>query len=126
MQRNEQPEIKAAIDARLEDVVSKVNYRITLNNQLENARLKADRALTYSINGGIFHISPELISFATTLLNVGQDSAVLLDKNLNPIDIENLEQFRDDLINKYGEAMNQLMADFKAIKKNRTTESLLA
>lgn len=126
MKRNEQPEIKAAIDSRLEDVVSKVNYRITLNNQIENARLKAERGLTYSVNGGIFKISQDLISFTHALISMGQDTAIMMDSNKNPIEIPDLEEFQSNIINQYYETMNALMADIKATKRSRTTESLLA
>lgn len=125
MKRNLQPEIRAAIDTRLEDVINKANFRITLNNQLENARLKADRGLTYSVNGGTFKITPELISFVNTLRSMGQDDVILVDSNSNPIEVNNLEQFQEDIVGKYYETMNEFMTEVKEIRKSRNTSSVL-
>jgi hypothetical protein len=125
MKRNSQPEIKAAIDTRLEDVIAKANYRITLNNQVENARIKADKGLTYSVNGGIFKITPELISFVQTLLGMGQENVILNDANRNPIEITDLAKFQDDIVGKYYEVMNEFMVEYKSIRQKRNTADVL-
>ena len=125
MKRNLQPEIKGAIDARLEDAISKSNYRLTLNNQLQNARLKADKALTHSVNGGIFKITPDLISFVQTLRSMEHEDAILLDVNNNPIDISDLKTFQEELVQKYYETMNEFLVEFKSIRQNRNTASVL-
>ena len=125
MKRNLRPELKAAIDERLESAITASNYRITLNNQKQNARLKLEKDLTYSVNGGIFKITPELISFIQTLVSMGQENVVLLDINKNPIEIADIHDFQDDIVNKYYECMNGFLAEFKSIQKLRTTKALL-
>lgn len=119
------PDIKAAIDARLEAALANSNYRITLNNQKQNARLKLERDLTYSINGGIFAVSPELISFAQALISRGATSAIMLDINKNPIEITDLEEFTEQVMERYYECMNEFLAEFKSIQKARTTKTLI-
>lgn len=125
MKRNLQPEFKAAIDTRLEDAVSKANYRITLNNQIQNARMKAEKGLTYSLNGGIFKITPELISFTQTLLALEQNDVILVDINKNPIEVKDLKKFQQEIVDRYYETMNEFLAEFTAVRQKRTTEALI-
>ena len=119
------PDIQAAIDERLEAAIASSNYRITLNNQKQNARLKLERDLTFSINGGIFPTTPELSSFVQALRALGKDSAILLDVNKNPIEISNLEEFLENLVERYFECMNEYLVEFKAIQKARTTKAVV-
>lgn len=119
------PDIKAAIDERLEAALASSNYRITLNNQKQNARLKLERDLTYATNGGIFVVSPELISFTRTLISIGKTGAIMLDINKNPIEITDLEQFFEGLIERYYECMNEFITEFKSIQKARSAKALV-
>lgn len=119
------PDIKAAIDGRLEAAIASANYRITLNNQKQNARLKLERDLTYAANGGIFAVTPELISFVHVLVSMGKDSGILLDVNKNPIEIESLPAFLESVIERYHECMNEFLVEFKSLQRARTTKSLV-
>lgn len=118
-------ELQAALDARLDDAIAQANYRLTLVNQKNNARLKLQRDLTYSTAGGIFEISPELISFVQALLTAGKEEAILLDTNKNPVEISNLLEFRDAIISKYYEHINDFLAEFKALQRKRNTKALI-
>lgn len=118
-------DISAAIDARLEAALDASNYRITLSNQRAAARLKLQQNLNYSINGGIFCISTELISFVGTLISRGRQDAVLLDVNKNPIEIPDLEQFLTTIIDIYYESTNDFLVEFKSIARARTTAALV-
>jgi hypothetical protein len=119
------PDITAAIDKRLEDALANSNYRITLNLQKQNAKLKLERDLTYATNGGIFSVSPELISFVHTLISMGKENGILLDVNKNPVELPNLQEFLDNLIERYYECMNEYLVEFKSIQKARTTKALV-
>lgn len=118
-------DLKAALDERLEAALNVANYRMSLAIQKSNAKLKYSQSLIYSINGGIFEATPELISFVSTLCNRGKDSAVLLDTKNNPISIDNLTDFLDHLIDRYYEATNELLVEYRAIQKARNTKSLI-
>lgn len=119
------PNIKAAIDERLEAAIASSNYRITLNNQKQNARLKLERDLTFAANGGIFNVTPELITFTQALLTMGKTSVIMLDVNKNPIEIDNLSEFLESLVERYYECMNEFIVEFKAIQKARTSKALV-
>jgi hypothetical protein len=118
-------DLQAAIDARLNDALTASNYRITLNTQKQNARLKLQRELTYSTNGGIFSITPELISFVAALLMSQKTDAVFLDNNSNPIEIADLKNFHEELVNRYYEAMNEFLMEVKQLQKARTTKAVV-
>lgn len=105
---------------RLSQAIATANYRITLNNQKQNARLKLQKDLTYAINGGIFFITPELISFVSSLLSHGRTETILLDNNNNPVEISDLDTFKEIIMDKYYECMNSFLVEFKQINKSRT------
>ena len=119
------PDLKAALDERLAEALKSANYRITLANQKENAKLKYQNDLIYSTNGGLFVASPELISFVTCLLSSGKDSAVLIDSKGNPIEIPNLTVFLEEITSRYYEATNEYLVEFKALQKSRSPKALI-
>lgn len=119
------PDLQAAIDERLQAALAQSNYRITLVNQKQNALLKLQKNSMYSINGGTFSITPELISFVTSLLHLGKDEAILLDINKNPISIVDLQDFADTIVQVYYEHMNDYWFEIKSITKNRNTKGLI-
>lgn len=118
-------DIQNAIDQRLNDAISTANYRVTLTNQKNNIVLKLQRSLTYSIGGGTFTINRELISFIAALLSQDAFSAVLLDNNNNPVDIEDLKEFMNHILNIYHEASFTYMAEYRELSKARTVKTLI-
>jgi hypothetical protein len=105
---------------RLSQAIATANYRITLNNQKQNARLKLKKDLTYATNGGIFLITPELLSFTSTMVLQGKTEIIMLDINSNPIEILDLVAFNETILDKYYEIMNEFLFEFKQINKSRT------
>jgi len=105
---------------RLSQAIATANYRITLNNQKQNARLKLNKDLTYAINGGIFLITTALLSFTSTLVLQGKTEIIMLDNNNNPIEITDLIAFNETILDKYYEHMNEFLYEFKQINKSRT------
>lgn len=124
MKRN--PDLGAAIDERLEKAIERANYQITLGTQKRNSRLKLELELKFATNGGLFQVSPELISFVQTLINRGHDDAILIDVNHNPIFIENLEDFQEKIIEQYYQALNEFLAEHRRIQKSRKPEALVS
>jgi hypothetical protein len=51
---------------------------------------------------------------------------VLLDSNENPILVENLEVFRDEIFSRYFEVTNEYFQEFDKIKKARSVEKLIS
>jgi hypothetical protein len=88
-------------------------------------KARVQTLLSYSTNGGTFSISHELIAFVKLLVDREMDSAVLLDVYNNPIQIENLNEFQEELISRYFEATNEYFADYSKLKKSRKVHKLI-
>ena len=112
-------EAQKAIDDRLQKALDFSKYRVTLYNQKKNAQLKLKQSLTYAKNGGTFEANQTLVSFVQTLISLGQESAILLDVHGNPIEIGNLQDFLEAVVEKYNEATNDYLAEYKKIQSSR-------
>jgi hypothetical protein len=88
-------------------------------------REKLDSSLLYGYNGGIFKVDESLISFVNFLSDQERANIPILDSNKNPILIENLKEFLDEILNVYFSAVLDYYNEYEKIKKNRTTEKLI-
>lgn len=113
------------LDERLERALEAAKYRVTLSNQKENCKLKFKQSLTFSKNGGVFAVDQILISFIFSLVQRGQEQAILIDVNGNPISIEKLEDFLDEINDRYYQATNDFLIDFKKIQSSRKTAPMM-
>ena len=120
-----QPDLQTAVDNRLNDAIAAANYRLTLTNQKLNARLKLEKDSIFAVGGGMFVISPELISFTKTLIDLGKTDTILLDINKNPIQITDLSEFLENIVDHYYECMNDFLVEFRSIQKSRTVKALI-
>ena len=77
------------------------------------------------VNGGKFNVNRELINFCNTLIQNNQSSSILLDDNNSPIEIENLQDFLDEILNIYSTNANAYLQKFNELKKTRTIEGIL-
>jgi hypothetical protein len=113
------------MDDRLQKALSFSNYQFALTNQRKILREKLDSSLLYGYNGGIFKVDDSLISFINFLSDQGRANIPILDSNKNPILIENLKIFLDEILNVYFSAVLDYYNEYEKIKKNRTTEKLI-
>ena len=116
--------IESAVDERLAAALDASNYRLTLNIQRENSKLKLKNHLVYSQNGGIFKITQDFISFIFAL-SQSKKSAVVLDSNENPVNIDDLVDFYENILDIYQEGMNDYLIEFEKFKKLRTTAKVV-
>lgn len=110
---------------KLSKALEFANYRTTLNIQHNNMKARVQTVLNYSVNGGTFKITHELISFVNLLLQRELTESVLLDVYNNPIHIDNLEDFLEELLSRYFEAVNEYYADYSKLRKSRKVHKLL-
>ena len=102
------------------------NYNHTLSMKRKVMKEKMFAKLTYGINGGIFKIDKSLMSFVDMLIKQGRTTGVpMLDNNENPIIIDDLEKFRDEIVDRYFTTILEYYEEFEKIKKNRSVEKLL-
>ncbi len=111
---------------RLTKALEFANYRLTLNNQLVSLRSKLQTKLIYSINGGTFTISRELITFVDSLIRQEYtEDVILIDNFQNPIQIEDLADFLENITSKYFEVTNDYHAEYVKLRKARKVHKLL-
>jgi uncharacterized protein YaaN involved in tellurite resistance len=102
------------------------NYKQTLAIQRKILKEKIEAKLTYGFNGGIFKINRELLNFVQLILNDGRVSGViLLDTNENPILVDDLENFKTEIFDRYFTATNEYFEQYQNLKKSRSVEKLL-
>lgn len=114
------------MDPRLEQALDFSNYNQTLSTKRKQLKEKVDAKLTYGHNGGIFKVDRTLIVFVQMLIDQGRTNDVpLLDSNENPILIENLSTFRDEIVDRYFSSVYEYYEQYQGIKKARTVKTLV-
>jgi len=113
------------VEDRLRRALEFSNYRQTLHIQRENVKQRYNSQLQLIVNSGIFYADRELISFVNALIETKNDSAVVIDSKNNPINIENLKEFREDLLEAYHQASNELYAEHRRLKKSRNVKAII-
>jgi hypothetical protein len=114
------------MDERLQKALDISNYMVTLNNQKRLLQEQYQENLIHYYGGSQFTITQQLISFCQSLLAMHQESTILIDDNQIPTDIENLEQFTQDLYSKYFESANRYLTEYNKLKTNRSVESIMS
>ena len=102
------------------------NYRQTFSIQRKTLKEKIKAKLTYGYNGGVFLVDRSLIVFVQMLLDQGRTSGVpLIDSNENPILIDDLEKFREEILDRYFTSTLEYYEQYQELKKSRSVEKLL-
>jgi hypothetical protein len=114
------------MDPILKQALDFSNYRQTLAIQRKTLKEQMAGKLTYAKNSGIFKIDRTLITFVQMLIDQGRESGViLLDSNDNPILIEDLTAFKDEIFDRYFSVTLEYHEKFQKIKSSRSVEKLL-
>jgi hypothetical protein len=113
------------MDERLEKALEFANYRITLSNRKRDIKARMIFLQTLHHKSGTFIANEILIGFVDTLLRNGKKSAVIVDTNDNPIEIDDLEEFNDLLISAYIEASNEYKVQMDKVVKSRNIKKIM-
>jgi hypothetical protein len=114
------------MDDALRKALDFAKYRQTYSIQQKVLKEKIDARLTYGHNGGIFKIDRPLIAFVQMLIDQGRTSGVpVLDLNENPILIDDLEKFRDEIFDRYFSSTLEYYEEYESLKKKRSVEKLI-
>ncbi len=113
------------MDERLEKAFQTANYMTTLSGQRKIALEELQQKLVYYYNGASFTVSKELITFISTLHTLGNSSTVVLDDNSIPVKIENTQEFLNEILATFYEAMNEYYVKYTSIKSKRKVEDLV-
>jgi hypothetical protein len=114
------------MDDRIEKAFAVANYMATLSNQRRIILEEYNQKLVYYINGATFKISPELINFTKTMLDLGHnDDVAFLDSNNLPVIINQVQTFFDDITSIYFEATNEYAAKYTEIRSKRKISDIV-
>ena len=114
------------MEEQLKSALNFANYRKTFSIQRKTLKEKIEAKLTYGFNGGIFKIDRELISFVQTVLNKQRiTGVVLLDQNENPILVDDLQSFQDEILDRYFTSTLEYYDRYQELKKSRSVEKLV-
>jgi hypothetical protein len=115
------------MDQQLKAALDFSNYQQTFSIQKKVLKERITAKLTYGFNGGLFRIDRNLLTFVDMLCAKGRTSGVvLLDVNENPILVDDLEAFREELFQRYFEVTNEYFDQYQKIKKSRSVEKLIS
>jgi hypothetical protein len=102
------------------------NYQQTFSIQRKTLKEKIEAKLTYGFNNGLFRINQNLLTFVEILCTKGRTAGVvILDVNENPVLIDDLEKFKDEIFSRYFETTNEYFEQYQILKKSRSVEKLL-
>lgn len=114
------------MDDRLKQALDFSNYQQTLLIQKKQLKEKTDARLTYGHNGGLFKIDRSLISFVQLLIDQERTENIpILDFNDNPIMINDVVEFRDEILDRYFTSLYEYYEHYEKIKKSRSVEKLV-
>lgn len=114
------------MDDQLKAALDFSNFRQAFSTQQKTLKEKIQAKLTYGFNGGIFKINRELIGFVQILIDKGRtNGVVLLDQNDNPIMVDDLEKFQEEIMDRYFTSTNEYLEEFQKLKKSRSMEKLV-
>lgn len=113
------------MEEQLKKALDFANYRQSFAIQRKTLKETVEGQLTYGINGGIFKIDRPLLTFVQMLIDQGRNEIPLLDANDNPVMIEDLSKFRDEIFDRYFTATLEYYEKYQELKKARSVEKLL-
>lgn len=114
------------MDTKLEKALEFSNYKKAFAVKREVLKEKLESKLIYGHAGGIFRIDQTLLTFVQMLIDQDRKTGVpVIDSNGNPILINDLVKFREEILDRYFEATFDYFHEFDKVKKSRTVEKLV-
>lgn len=114
------------MDQKVQKAYEVANYMTTLSNQKAILKQEFKQNLLFFFQGHTFTVSKELINFVKTLIDLNQETdVILIDDNDLPINIDHLPKFLEDILNQYSMAVNSYHSKYTQLKVSRKIESLV-
>lgn len=113
------------MDERLEKALAFAKYRTTIENRRKALLRRFESMLVVHKDNGMFRADQETIAFVTSLIDIGHNDATLIDSKMNPVEIDDLEKFREELVNAYFAATNEFSAEIKKLAKARDVKKAM-
>lgn len=114
------------MDERIEKAFAVANYMATLSNQRRIILEEFNQNLIYYTAGGTFKVSPELINFTKTTLDLGHTHDVpFVDANNFPVIINDVQDFFDNIVNVYFEKLNGYATKYAELRAKRKIQDIV-
>lgn len=113
------------MDKRLQDALDFSNYRLTLSNQKNNLKQRAEVQKLVNHNNGIFSATIEKMGYISYLISSGAEQQVFMDNNDIPVLVKDLPVFLEKLNSAYTVAMNEFFVENEKLKRQRNLKSLV-
>jgi hypothetical protein len=114
------------MDERLKQALDFANYRQTLAIQRKTLKETTEAELTYGYGGGIFKIDRSLLTFVQLLIDQGRTENIpLLDINSTPVLVTDLEEFKNEIFDRYFSATFKYLESYNKLKASRSIEKLV-
>ena len=113
------------MDERLEKALEFSNYRMTIENQKKNLKTRVDTLQTFMYAKGTWKADQHLISFVQSLLDNKYENAIIVDSRNNPIQIDDIHDFKLVALEKYNAAMNEFLVESNKLAKARNIKKVM-
>jgi hypothetical protein len=114
------------MDERLKKALDFANYRQTFTIQRKTLKEKTEAELTYGYSGGVFKIDRSLLTFVQLLIDQGRaENIPLMDVNNTPILVVDLEEFKNEIFDRYFSVTYKYLESYNDLKKSRLIEKLV-
>jgi beta-lactamase class D len=115
------------MDERLKKAFQVANYMATLSAQKRVIKQEFEQKLLHYVNGSTFKITPTLINFTKTVIDLGHTTDVaFLDENNLPVLIEDVQVFFDTIVERYFQSLNEYAVRIAEIKSKRKLEDIIS
>lgn len=112
------------MDEKLSKALEFSNYTRTFEDQKRIIKEKYFDGLVHYAHGGQFSVTQTLITFVSTISSK-TTTAILIDDNNNPIKIDDLDKFYNDIVDLYFQASNTYHTELHEMKSKRSVEKLV-
>lgn len=114
------------MDEKINKAFETANYMATISNQRRIILEEYNQSVIYYKNGGTFIVTPELINFAKTLIDMGHTENVpFLDHNQLPVMVDDIQSFLDELMSTYFEAVNAYHQKYSDMRSKRRISQIM-
>jgi hypothetical protein len=114
------------MDEKVEKAFAVANYMATLSNQRRIILEEYNQKLVYYLNGATFKVTPELVNFTKTIIDLGHlDDVAFVDANNFPVVVNDVQEFFDNIVEVYFSATNEYSAKFAEIKSKRKVADIV-
>lgn len=114
------------MDERIEKAFEVANFMATLSNQRRIILEELTQKLVFYTNGATFKITPELINFTKTAIDLGHTTDIaFIDSNNFPVIVADVEEFFNNIVEIYFQSLNEYAAKFAEIKSKRKIADII-